>query len=181
MALLNGKKGDKIRIINYAHPIWTNKEYYNEMFRAGMTGGKEKPDNIIDEDELTYFHDMNPELVGKEGIITEVSNTQNRRTYATTIGAWFSVNQLELIEMEEKTNEEARYVRPTHEDLERCEKTFITLCKNHFVKYGTNKYKEWEKAYFSGAMMAFNVSIAKWGVALIGGREIITKEQFNNN
>lgn len=70
---------------------------------------------------------------------------------------------------------------PTYEDLERCEKTFITFCKNHFIKYGTMKYNEWEKAYFSGAIMAFDYSVPKWGVNLMVGRNIITKEQFNNN
>lgn len=69
----------------------------------------------------------------------------------------------------------------THEDILRCEKTFISFCRDRFIKYGTNKYKEYERVYFSGCIMAFNYSVPKWGIALVTGRGIITKEQFNNN
>lgn len=78
-------------------------------------------------------------------------------------------------------SKEEAILKVNYEDIERCEKTFITLCKNHFIKWNSTKYKEWEKAYFSGCIMAFNYSVPSWSVALMSGREIVTKEQFNNN
>lgn len=97
MALLDGKIGDKVRIIEYGSPLWITKQHYKECYEAGMTGGKERPEDIIDEDERSYMVDIHPTLVGKKTIITKVTTVQGRIQYATELSSWFGPNQLELI------------------------------------------------------------------------------------
>lgn len=105
MELLNGsiveaegiRIGDRCKIVKYGHCIWTKKEAYKEMFEAGYTGGKEKPDGIIKENETIYYHDIRPEFVGQEVIITNISETQGKYGYSTTLFSWADRQQLEKI------------------------------------------------------------------------------------
>ena len=77
--------------------------------------------------------------------------------------------------MESNTTKEKEVVKPTKEDIERVENSFKTLCRNHYITYGSKKYMELEKFYFSGAIMAFNYSVPSWGVSLMSGRPILEK------
>jgi len=83
--------GDKVRIINYGHPIWVSK---NSEFKPGWP--------IISEDENIIHYDSLPEIVGKEGVISKTTITQERPYYAiegiSEKHAWYNEDQLELIE-----------------------------------------------------------------------------------
>ncbi len=88
--------GDKVRIVNYGHLIWENKkaEEYKEK-----TSFK-----IYSEDESLRYLDIHSEMVGKEGIISNVHNNQyslhfdqnNQERGLKT--SWYHENQLELID-----------------------------------------------------------------------------------
>lgn len=82
------KIGDKVRVINYGHLIWENKNVEQPMLNFA----------VIQEDETFRYLDIMPERVGKVGIIEQVKNTQNIPSYSiASIGAWLNESQLELI------------------------------------------------------------------------------------
>ena len=59
---------------------------------------KVKPDNIISETENVWNYDRRPDLVGVIDIIDKVSIIQGTPSYSLVkTGAWFSEEQLELI------------------------------------------------------------------------------------
>lgn len=85
------KSGDKVRVINYGHPLWVYGESHKSM-------------NIIYRDIKNGFtiFDMSPELVGCIGIIDEVTNTQGKYQYSINgipgKHAWYDEKQLEIVQ-----------------------------------------------------------------------------------
>lgn len=83
------KIGDKVKIANYGHAIWENK---NQPFGEGHNFP------TISEDENIRWIDIKPELVGKEGVVSKVGITQGIPEYSIEgIGSWYSEKQLELV------------------------------------------------------------------------------------
>lgn len=67
--------GDRVKIVNYGNKVWfSNKE----------TGG-------------FYFHDLQPELVGKEQTVIGIKFTQGFPQYSLTDVSWMNEDQIELI------------------------------------------------------------------------------------
>lgn len=66
-------------------------------------------------------------------------------------------------------------IKPEQEEIEQIENTFKVVCKNNHIKWGTEKYKLAERMFFSGAIVAFNYSVVKWGVSQLSGRPILEK------
>jgi hypothetical protein len=88
--------GDKVKIINYGAMCWISSEF--AFSSKGLKTLKEEGDYIICD---TY-----PELVGKEGIISEVTKTQGEWQYAInglTKYAWYDEEQLEMISKNNNT------------------------------------------------------------------------------
>lgn len=79
------KVGDKCRIVNFGHLVWENK---SEPIKMNLP--------TYCESENTRWVDLNPELIGKEVVILEVSNDGKR--YSTSLFSWALEEQLELIE-----------------------------------------------------------------------------------
>lgn len=120
------KLGDKVKVVEYGHLMFRYKKGYqdesdmfakwqieanNEMAKmlfggdfekedSSIAKGKSEPDNIYKDCGDMWCIDMSPELVGQEGIICEVSNTQGRLQYAVDgikgKHAWYNRGQLEL-------------------------------------------------------------------------------------
>lgn len=81
------KPGNKVRVINYGHIIWTRKDAWPDLaqwkadyltieaefwYRKPLNNPikpKEKPDHVVKEDEEIYYHDIKHSLIGKEGIV----------------------------------------------------------------------------------------------------------------
>jgi hypothetical protein len=93
----NLKIGDLVKVVNYGHPIYTPKKMWQDMHLCGFTDGKLKPDNILQENDEGWWHDINPGLVGKETEITGIC--QNGNDYATKLFSWASERQLQLIRL----------------------------------------------------------------------------------
>lgn len=114
--------GDKVRIVNYGHPIMVHKDEYQRLqayFRSMdkaylntlLTGNykviieepdiNEKPKNIIQEKDEIIAYDSSPQLVGQEGIIEKATITQGISNYSITgikgKCAWYHDDQLEMI------------------------------------------------------------------------------------
>jgi hypothetical protein len=86
--------GDKVKIVKYGALHWINKhDEYNKLHPP--------TENIIWEDENTWYCDMRPDLVGQIGIINAVPESHiSSSPYQYSIdkiGAWYTDNQLELI------------------------------------------------------------------------------------
>jgi len=84
--------GDKVKIVNYGHPIWESK----------ICPKQERLDfPVIYEDGAFRYLDMSPKLIGKIGIIEKVDVVQGKPQYAINgipeKHAWYSEDQLELI------------------------------------------------------------------------------------
>ena len=83
--------GDKVKIVNYGHPIWVNKKV--EELKLSFP--------LIREDENVRILDMSPDLIGQEGIVSEVSMTQGIPNYAIEgikgKHAWYQEGQMEMI------------------------------------------------------------------------------------
>ncbi len=60
------KVGDKVEIIKYGSIIWENKHSDDPKLNF----------KVYAEDENFRYLDMNPELIGKVGIITKVSGSK---------------------------------------------------------------------------------------------------------
>lgn len=82
--------GDKVRIVKYGSWMWVNKKEVQPT---------DWP--LIGEKENVYIYDWNSELVGQEGIVTQVTKPQNLYQYSlhgpNTV-AWYDEEQLELVE-----------------------------------------------------------------------------------
>ncbi len=82
--------GDKVRVVNYGHPIWMNKNLDMEINLP-----------IISEDDKVVWYDMNNGVVGKVGIIEKVKKIQGILGYSLNgipeKTAWYTENQLEMV------------------------------------------------------------------------------------
>lgn len=87
------KIGDKVTIVNYGHLMWINTKLMQTDYYEKMTALKE--------DGYFKWYDMQPELVGKKGVVNKVTNTQNKPKYGLSgiagKSAWYDEEQLELI------------------------------------------------------------------------------------
>lgn len=68
----------------------------------------------------------------------------------------------------------------TDETIERLKVSFIERCKMNDIKFESKKYIQMQSDYFIGAMIALNQTHHGWGICIMSGRSIITKEEFNN-
>ncbi len=83
--------GDKVRIVNYGSLFWENKN----------TSDPKLSFPIVHEDENMIWKDMLPELVGQQGIVSKVTETQGIYNY-TIEGikgkyAWYQEGQMEMV------------------------------------------------------------------------------------
>ena len=81
------KVGDKVRVVNYGHPIWS----FDEM---------DLPLIQEQEDSKWKVYDLNPELIGQEGTVVDAHLTQDIPRYALEGPrkyAWYDEKQLELL------------------------------------------------------------------------------------
>lgn len=118
------KVGDRVRIVNYGHPLLYGKSGYQAMREwlvdnpgpdmyevifgleykkpvPLLTHPVYRPKYIISETETYYTVDMSPELIGQTGIITEAHTTQgidNYSLHGPDKTAWYHNSQLELCE-----------------------------------------------------------------------------------
>lgn len=120
------KVGDKVKVVEYGHLMFRYKKGYQEEsdyfakaqaeFNNSMSKvlfgehaifedvesvkGKPEPDNIYKDCGDMWWIDMSPGLVGQEGVICKVTNTQGRLKYAVDgisgKYAWYDDKQLEL-------------------------------------------------------------------------------------
>lgn len=82
--------GDRVKVVNYGHKLWYSKSN-NTEFPSWP---------ILKEDDKAIIYDMNPEMIGKEGVVRISSETQGKPEYALEIQgkqAWYNEDQLELI------------------------------------------------------------------------------------
>jgi hypothetical protein len=120
------KIGDKVEVIKYGHLMFINKKHYLETQKSLYEIGnkktelelkwifgqnttytpppftaKNKPDNIISETDTLWWVDMQPELVGKKGIISNISNRQGYSIYSIKgikgKNSWYDEEQLKRI------------------------------------------------------------------------------------
>ena len=121
------KVGDKVKVVKYGHLMWQNKENYQEisdeyakigaklnneiskllfgedtiLVDIESVKGKSEPDNIYLDGGDVWWVDLRPELVGQEGVVCKVINTQGRLQYAIDgikgKHAWYNREQLEKI------------------------------------------------------------------------------------
>lgn len=122
------KVGDKVKIVEYGSLMWRYVNNYQKesdecakmdfiskkriLFNEEASEeellyitGKSRPDNVYKEVDGVYWIDLNPELVGQEGVIVTVSNTQNIPKYSLSgpnKTAWYNEDQLELISNSEE-------------------------------------------------------------------------------
>lgn len=75
----------------------------------------------------------------------------------------------------ELLNGEEQKVVPEVIDIQKVEEMFVTLCKQQGVKHGSQKFYTFQHLYFSGAIIAWNNPIPRWGVNLISQRPIVDK------
>ena len=84
------KKGDKVRVVKYGHPVWS----YDNM---------ETVFPIISENKEIGFkiYDMHSELVGQTGTVSKVTKIQGQFEYSLegipSKTAWYDEEQLERI------------------------------------------------------------------------------------
>ena len=83
--------GDKVRIVNYGHPIWENKNVDQPKLSFP----------VITEDENIRWLDISPQFVGQTGVVDKVKVTQGIPEYAIDgikdKHAWYSENQMEMV------------------------------------------------------------------------------------
>ena len=105
--------GDKVRVVKYGHAGWQSKDHYPKAKQWGDTlAGKiwfsdkhfiapldknAKPPNILSEDKYGYTTDSSPELVGKIGIIADVSDGEYAINGIPGKYAWYNEEQLEMV------------------------------------------------------------------------------------
>lgn len=83
--------GDKVKIVKYGHLILESKNVDHPKLSFPL----------IEEDENMRWLDMSPDLVGQEGLVSEVSITQGIPNYAIDgikgKHAWYDEEQMEMI------------------------------------------------------------------------------------
>jgi len=120
------KIGDKVKVIKYGALMWRYKKWWQEesdhfakyqielnnrmtemLFGesaikedSSNAKGKSEPDNIYMDCGDMWWIDTLPIIVGQEGVICQVTNTQGRLKYAVDgikgKHAWYNGEQLEL-------------------------------------------------------------------------------------
>lgn len=84
--------GDKVKIINYGHLIWEDKDI-PEIQKIN------KPTYY--DDDFVRFIDIQPELINQKGLIDKVEITQNIPRYSISgiygKSAWYMEDQLKMI------------------------------------------------------------------------------------
>lgn len=91
------KVGDKVRVVNYGHAMWVHKSF----------GESSLP--LIKEYESVRVVDLQPDLIGQQGVVGQVVIIQERPSYVVEgisgKSSWYYEDQLEavtnLIEMEQ--------------------------------------------------------------------------------
>ena len=82
--------GDKVEIINYGHLIWSSKKSEIEI---GLP--------VIHEGKYTIWYDMNNDIVGKIGVVDDVTETQGNIQYSLKgipqKSAWYNEDQLKIV------------------------------------------------------------------------------------
>lgn len=80
--------GDRVRIVRYGQLMFApNNKFYSRLKFP-----------IIAKDDETIVFDWRSDLIGGDGIIANISTTQDIPTYSIQgIGAWFNEDQLELV------------------------------------------------------------------------------------
>ena len=83
--------GDKVKIVNYGHPIWENKKMRQPKLSFPL----------ISENEDIRWLDMSPDLIEQEGIVEKVSMTQGMPHYAIDgikgKHSWYDEGQMEMV------------------------------------------------------------------------------------
>lgn len=89
--------GNKVEIVNYGHLFWINNRELEDR------GYKKKKPYRTDKATNTSWFDNQPQLVGRIGTITGISNTQTgswiyRLDDIPEKVAWYDHEQLKLVE-----------------------------------------------------------------------------------
>jgi len=91
------KVGDTVKIVNYGHWIYMPRSQW-EMQQKEFNFTQEKPDNVIKEEEDGWYYDINPDMVGRIGVVSSISS--DGKDYSLDIVgkvAWYQRQQLEKI------------------------------------------------------------------------------------
>jgi len=82
--------GDKVKIVNYGHAVWENKEHDKYPSRLPL----------IKEDKHLRWVDMSHEVIGQSGIVVEVKDVQGTPNYAIDgikgKHAWYTEDQMQI-------------------------------------------------------------------------------------
>lgn len=134
------KVGDKVKVVEYGHLMFRYKKGYqaeSDMFArmqiesdnrmaemlfgeggfvpkdSSNAKGKPEPDNIYKDCGDMWWIDMSPELVGQEGVVSQVTISQGRLQYAVDgisgKHAWYDDKQLELVKTDSANRKEGFY------------------------------------------------------------------------
>lgn len=90
--------GNRIKIVNYGHLIMFSKREEHRENRERIA----KAFPLIGEDDIGYYYDMRPELVGREGVIVNKTITETSARYSIMFNdgnriSWFADKQVEAI------------------------------------------------------------------------------------
>jgi len=92
------KVGDKVKVVNYGHLIWQNKTNQDAERKFHENNGiPYKELKVLSDDGKTQWLDLNPDLVGKEGIVDKISDSGDYALKGLSKYAWYSEKQLELV------------------------------------------------------------------------------------
>tara|TARA_R110000822_G_scaffold67329_1_gene164009 strand:+ start:2191 stop:2778 length:588 start_codon:yes stop_codon:yes gene_type:complete len=171
------KVGDKVRVVEYGHLMFRYKKCYQEesdMFAklqidannkmaemlfgsdylkedSSNAKGNPEPDNIYKDCGDMWWIDINHSIVGQEGVVCEVTNTQGRLQYAVDgikgKHAWYDEKQLELVKTDSADRKEGYYwVRYTKSDEFEVAKWWPDegdWTRNHYeMEYGDEDFYE---------------------------------------
>lgn len=92
------KIGDKVKVVNYGHLIWQNKTNQDAERKFHKDNGipyQELP--IVSDDGKTQYLDLHSDLVGKEGVVADISSSGDYALSGLSKYAWYSEIQLELV------------------------------------------------------------------------------------
>jgi len=104
------KAGDIVEIAHYGHPIFHMKSDWDQLYKTGMVDTP-KPNNLLTEDDTTYWYDLRPDLVGKQSKVNGSyfdlyggSDEKSKHKYSLEIASWFQEDNLKLVDHEERRN-----------------------------------------------------------------------------
>lgn len=86
MAEVFFQTGDRVRIVNYGHLVWSRDFLGAENLYGTYDNG--------------YWYDIRPDYIGKETVIIKKSEDSN--SYSTELFSWANSSQLELITKKEQ-------------------------------------------------------------------------------